>query len=253
MANGLARGRIPILRNGYDWSRILTAEQWDVYRPLIASARERRIPFALGGSFALTAYIGGCRKTKDLDVYVKPNDRESMIGILADHGLEDYYQIAPYDRGWIYRSHSGELIVDVIWGMANRRAEVDDGWIAGGPKVDLWGERVRMVPPEEILWGKLYVLQRDRCDWPDIFNLIHETGADLDWRHLLDRMKDDAPLLMGAMNVFAWLFPERARDLPEFLRFAMAAASAAQPDPELRRVRLLDSRPWFRPDSDTDC
>ena len=61
------------------------------------------------------------------------------------------------------------------------------------------GTPVRLVPAEEIVWAKLYVLQRDRADWPDIFNLLARCGPRLDWDHLVRRMGGDLPLLAAAL------------------------------------------------------
>src|SRR5581483_4784667 len=50
------------------------------------------------------------------------------------------------------------------------------------PEVEAGGERFRLLPPEELLWSKLYVLQHERCDWPDILNLLQEMGSGMNWR-----------------------------------------------------------------------
>ena len=94
-----------------------------------------------------------------------------------------------------------------------------------------------------MLWQKLYVMQRERCDWPDVLNLIYAVGARLDWRRLLARMGDDWPLLAGVLSVYDWLCPERAAQLPGWVRdrFGMAAAGPCSRS----RADLLDRRPWF--------
>jgi hypothetical protein len=45
-------------------------------------------------------------------------------------------------------------------------------------------------------------MQRDRCDWPDILNLIYATALELDWDHLFRRLDDDAPLLEAVLTIF---------------------------------------------------
>jgi hypothetical protein len=96
----------------------------------------------------------------------------------------------------------------------------------------------------------LYVLQKDRCDWPDIINLVYATGPALDWDHLLNRVKSDRALVEGLMSVFAWLFPERAAEIPETVRreLRMPELRAGAERSSRERVSLLDSRPWFRPE-----
>lgn len=172
-----------------------------------------------------------------------------MLAILADVGLEDYYDQKPYDRNWIYRSCRDDLIVDVMWAMANQRAQVDDVWLSG-PEVEVEGERVRLLPPEETLWSKLYVLQRDRCDWPDALSLLSAIGSEINWTHLLNRLQDDARLLKALLTVFEWLCPDGATTFPAWLWERLAKTDNDGKDCAeiaLRRAGLLDSRPWFPP------
>ena len=166
------------------WPERFPPEQWALYKRVMKDARARGLNFAIGGALASTTYSGQWRNTKDIDLYIKASDREKMLAILSDAGLADYYDEKPYDRNWIYRSWRDDLIVDVMWAMANQRAQVDDDWLRG-PEVEVEGELFRLLPPEETLWSKLYVMQRDRCDWPDAFSLLSKIGPEIDWRHLL--------------------------------------------------------------------
>jgi len=214
----------------------------------MAQARNHGLRFAIGGGFATMIYSGCWRETKDVDFFVLERDRDAMIQILIDSGLDDYYEREAYERHWIYRGHKEDVIVDVIWAMANRRASVDEVWL-DGPQIQVDGELISLVPPEETLWNKLYVLQRDRCDWPDILNLLHAIGPDLNWRHLIEQVGDDSNLLSGALSAFAWLSPDRARELPPSLWHELHAKppDPGGVDPAPSRAPLLDSRPWFGP------
>lgn len=230
------------------WTASIPDEDWIIYRHVIVEARKRGIPFAVGGAFAIATYTGNLRNTKDLDLYITAQYREAMIDILTGAGLSDYHSLRPYDRGWIYRGIRNGVIVDVIWSMANRRSLVDDDWVRRGPRINLRGEALRVLPPEELIWAKLYVIQRDRCDWSDVLNILYSTAATLDWQRLLARVSDDTPLLAGVMSVFAWLFPGRVGGLPSWLweRLRVSPPPAAgQPDVDPERVRLLDTRPWL--------
>jgi putative nucleotidyltransferase-like protein len=229
---------------------IFPAHHWGIYRQVIEEIRDARISFALGGALAVAGYTGGWRYTKDMDLYVLPESREAMIAILSRAGLHDYYDTLAYDRGWIYRGNVDDVIVDVIWGMPNRRAQVDAEWFSRCPEMNIHGERVPILSPEELIWAKIYVLQRDRSDWPDILNLIHATGPELDWERLLTRLGEEGPLLAAILSVFGWLSPARARQLPGWLwtRLGMTPPEE-RPSPEVmkHRASLLDTRPWFRP------
>lgn len=232
------------------WSGLIPDDEWCVYRDAMDAARAASIPFAVGGAFALAAYTGFWRNTKDLDLYVLPRDRERMIAILGDLGMADYYETHSYDRWWIYRATRNDSIVDIIWAMANHRAQIDDLWLSG-PEIEIREHRVRVLPAEAMLWDKLYIMQRDRCDWPDALNLLYFAGAGIDWEYLLFRIGDDAPLLAGALSAFRWVAPGRAESLPSWLweRLGIPPAPAGRnPEVDRRRASLLDTRPWFGPD-----
>ncbi len=229
------------------WSDIIPAGQWASYRCAIQAAHKAGIQFLLGGGFGLAVYTGRWRNTKDIDFYIFPRDREGMIAALSNAGFVDYFDQRPYDPGWIYRSTRDNIIVDIIWSMANRRAEVDELWFKRAQTVAIRDATVQIMPAEELLWCKLYILQRDHCDWTDIFNLLHAVGAELDWSHLLKRVGADVPLLQAALTIFNWLCPKRVAALPPWLRkqldLPMPKKETHECEPD--RIKLLDSRNWF--------
>jgi hypothetical protein len=234
------------------WPDRFHPEEWAIYKQVIRRARESGIRFAIGGGLAAMTYAGQWRNTKDLDIYIKSADKGGMQEILSSLGLEDYYSVHAYDRNWIYRSHKGETIVDVMWAMANQRATVDDSWMEG-PEVEADGERFRLLAPEDALWSKLYVMQRDRTDWPDGWNLLYGVGADLDWRRIVANVADDRPLLAGLVSAFSWICPERASQFPAWLWSELGLLTPSLAGGEelvRRRAALLDSRQWFTPTLD---
>jgi hypothetical protein len=104
------------------------------------------------------------------------------------------------------------------------------------------------MPPEELVWNKLYVMQYDRCDWADVWNLLYAIGAGLDWFYLIRRMGDDTPLLAAALSVYRWMCPGKSRDIPapvwESLHIP-APRPDAIPEIDWHHSTLLDIRPWF--------
>jgi hypothetical protein len=234
---------------------LIPNEQCAIYREVVQRALERHIRFAVGGAFAFAFYTGQWRNTKDLDLYVLPEDRAGMIDVLNAAGLADYYDQSNYDRSWIYRGIRGDNIVDVIWAMANKRAMVDPVWLDYGSEGELCGERLPLIAPEEYLWAQLYIIQRDRTGWPDIFNLLAAAGPALDWAHILERVGEDWPLLSAVLSTFAWLSARRAADLPLWLwdhlhlerPHEFHSPDASSSATECSRAALLDSRPWFGP------
>lgn len=230
------------------WSEIIPDEQWKTYVEAIRALRKAGAHFALGGAFGLAAYTGRWRNTKDLDFFILPSEKDKVIDALTKAGFDDYHSKHEYDRRWIYRATKDEMIVDAIWQTPNQRSFVDEEWFERGRKVKLREHTLQAIPAEELLAIKLFVVQRDRCDWPDLINLLHAVCGELDWDHVLKRLRDDAPLLSGLLQVFNWVSPVRARLIPEKIRELFHLPEPRPQELELPgelRVALLDSRPWF--------
>jgi len=181
--------------------------QWALYETVLDGAMEAHVPFALGGAFGLATYTGCARNTKDLDLYVLPEHCSRAIEVLTRLGLADYFEQTPYDREWIYRGTTGGMIIDIIWAMANHRAQVD-GWWMSGPSIPLRGRTVKVLPAEAMLWDKLYILQRERCDWPDVLNLLYYQGDKLDWKKLLEVFSADRHYLTYSRDLLRRVWDE---------------------------------------------
>jgi hypothetical protein len=218
--------------------------QWEVYNCVLTGLSRSGLSFALGGAIAYAGYTGRMRNTKDLDIYVVPEDRDRAVEMLSACGLQDYFDELPYDRSWIYRGKKNEAIMDIIFAMANGRSRVTRDWLCRGPVIEARNQRFRIIPPEELIWSKLYVVQRERCDWPDVLNVVDAAGPSLDWNHLLALLEDDRPLLRSLMSVYSWITPDGAARLPRWLwpKLDLPAPAASE---HAERMHLLDTRPWF--------
>lgn len=231
----------------FRWAAAISEEEWATYRLAIETVRATGLNFMLGGGFALAAFTGRWRDTKDIDFYILPQDREAVVGALTQAGFTDYFPRLSYDRKWIYRSTRADVIVDIIWAMANQRAQVDAVWFEHAPVLSLRNQQLLVIPPEEFVWCKLYIMQRDHCDWTDIFNLLYADGPQLNWEHLMNRLEEDLLLLKAMLTMYGWLCPQEAAKLPDWVwqRLDMPPFPVHPEPPKRDRIRLLDSRRWF--------
>ena len=233
-----------------DWPDRIPDKEWEIYQQAIKALESAGVPIALGGAFAVATYTDHWRNTKDLDVYILPEDRDRAVQAVTGAGFQDYYEVEEYDRTWIYRSYKGDVIVDLIWAMANANIDVDETWVKGGSIQQVRDKRLRAVPAEEMVWSKLYVLEKDRSDWPDVINIIAMDGDQMDWCHLVARLAGDLPLLTGVLAIFSWLDPGRAAELPAWLWGHLPLQEPPAPISmrEIqRRAHSVDSRPWYAP------
>ena len=229
-----------------DLSAFIPAADWAIYSAVLREARKSGARFAMSGGFTGSFYTGVWRNTKDMDLCVLPDEREAVIDATRKAGLHDLHDEKPYDRRWIYRATRDGVIVDTIWQLANFRGQVDAAWLEHGPEITLYDDTLRLVPPEEMIWSKIHIVQRERCDWPDVINMIYATGAALDWDRLIARMAGDERLLGSVLLLFSWLAPGRARSFPEWIWQRLRIAPPGDgPERDDARIALLESRPWF--------
>jgi hypothetical protein len=227
----------------------LPAHQWAFYDDVLAAARGTGKPFTLGGALAWATYCGHYRNTKDIDLYVPVESKQDFIDAVSKIGATDYYPQLAYDRGWIYRSTRDGCIADLIWAMANYVHPLDQDYFNGTTTLLLRGNSYQVLPAEELIQNKLYIMNRTRCDWFDVFNVLYMTNGALDWDRLITKLGEDKILLGSALRVFAWLCPGRVKLFPRYLweKLDMARPEENGPDIDARRVNYLDSRPWFIP------
>lgn len=230
------------------WAALIPDDQWVTFRSGIDALDRAGVNVLLGGALALASYTGHWRNTKDVDVIVHEGDQQRACDALLAAGFEDYFPQEAYDRSWIFRSFKEGVIFDVIWNLPNHRVQIEEFWFQHGHCLKLKGISFLAVPAEELVRMKLYVMQRNRCDWVDVLNVLASTVSVLDWNWLVQRMGRDLPLLHSVLALFNWMCAGRAREIPEWVRtrFALPAIQAEDVAAmEERRTRLLDSRPWF--------
>lgn len=238
-----------------DWACLIPIEQKEVMREGTEAMEQVNAPFLLAGALALATYTGHWRNTKDIDVVISPDHRERVIEALRRAGFSDYFDRENYDRSWIFRGFKDGVLFDVIWALPNHRVGIDEAWFERATSITLDGRTRLVVPAEELVRIKLYVMQRERCDWVDVLNVIAASVEQISWPWLIERMGRDLPLLHAALAIFNWMCPGRAHALPGWVRKQFALPRVETEDfglTEERRVKLFDSRPWFAPHQPSD-
>jgi hypothetical protein len=73
---------------------------------------------------------------------------------------------------------------------------------------------VWLVPPEELIWSKAFVQERERFDGADVLHLLHACGRTLNWDRLLARFDHHWPVLFSHLVLFQFVYPDRRADIP---------------------------------------
>lgn len=171
------------------------------------------VPFMIGGAYALRVYGDIYRDTKDLDIFCKAGDYPRLLETLADHG----YSTEVTDANWLAKARHEDHMIDVIFNSRNGLCPVDDTWLAHARPARILDLEIRLIPPEEEIWTKLYVQDRHRFDGSDVNHIIRKMGQQLDWERLLRRMEVHWELLLQQCVHFRYVYPSEGDNIPSWL------------------------------------
>ena len=171
------------------------------------------MPFLVAGTYAVSAYTGISRPTKDLDIFCKAGDATRIL----DHFRSLGYAIEIEDERWIGKIHKGEHFCDVIFASSNGTMPVGDDWFTDARRMQVCGVEVMLVAPTELVWSKAFIQLRHRYDGADITNVILKQQEHIDWRQLLGYMEQHWEVLLMHLLNFRWIYPTERDGIPRWL------------------------------------
>ena len=220
------------------------------YRHALDILDQSGIPYLLGGAFATGTYTGVLRDTKDLDCMVRQEDVGRIMDLFASKG----FCVEHTFPHWLAKVFHGDYFVDLIHGAGNGLCPVDHEWFAHArtARVPMLDREVRICPPEEIMWQKAYIMERERFDGADVIHLIRGVGLKLDWDRLFRRFGDDWRVLFSHVVMFGFVYPGERDKIPQAVMdlFARKFASEVgkQTDDEHLCKGTFLSRAQYLPD-----
>jgi predicted nucleotidyltransferase len=191
----------------------LPAKAISLYRDVLKAMNEREIPYAVAGAFALQKYTGIRRRTKDLDLFLKPTDVPAALDHLCSQGFD----CETLDPVWLSKARRGEYFVDLISGMSNAVMLVDDSWMERSQPAVIAGVKSRVLSAEDLLASKLFVTRRERFDGADIAHIIYRTKGKLQWERILELARENWELLLWSLMLFRYVYPAHSDFVPASL------------------------------------
>jgi hypothetical protein len=185
----------------------------EVYKRALRVLNEQGIPYVVAGAYAIYEHTGIYRETKDLDVFVEPERTIEAARALRGAG----FPMRLEQPHWLAKACDGDLFIDLIYGMGNGLALIDAGWYKHSRPAILAATPVRVAPPEELLWHRLFIHERHRHDMGDIVHLIACVGRAMDWSRLLERVGEHWPLLLAQIHIFMYVYPELDGAVPRWV------------------------------------
>ena len=237
------------LTHGDFW---IPEEERATYRRALEALNAAGVEYIVAGAYAIYEHTGIYRKTKDLDLFFEPASVVPAARVLRDAGFTTRLE----DEHWLAKATLGEHFVDLIYGMGNGVASIDDQWIRHSRPGILAAMPVRFAPPEELVWHRLFISERHRHDMADILHLILCLGDTFDWARLVGRVGEHWPLLLAQVSTFSYVYPGYRSNIPAWvyetlLERAKAGMSGDTPEVDLTRGPLIsqfsftiDVREW---------
>lgn len=180
------------------------------YVQTMSALMAAQVPFMVGGAYAFARYTGIERHTKDLDIFVLPEDAQRTLDVLAEQGFTCDLTF-PH---WLGKAHCGEDFVDVIFSSGNAVARVDMNWFHHARRDVVLGLDVLLIPPEEMVWSKAFIMERERFDGADVAHVLRACAEHLDWSRLVRRFGDHFRVLLSHLILFGFIYPGEQSKIP---------------------------------------
>lgn len=225
-----------------------SAEAEAFYAHAIGELLNSGIPFLVAGTFAVSAYTGISRATKDLDIFCKAGDWPRLLGHFQALGE----RVEVEDERWLGKVRRGEDFFDVIFASSNGTMPVSDSWFEHAPRAKVLGREVRLVGPTELVWSKCFVQNRDRYDGPDVAHLILRAHDQIDWKRLLAHMEVHWEVLLVHLLNFRWIYPGERETVPAWLMDELLDRLHHQRRLPPPRVRVCRGRMFSTADYEID-
>jgi hypothetical protein len=217
------------LTHGDFW---IPEDEREIYKLALDALNEAGVPYVVTGAYAIYEYAGIYRDTRDLDLFTEPRHVVPAMKALRHAGFRTRLE-QPH---WLAKGKIDGLLVDLIFGMGNGLALVDEDWYRFSRPAILAARQVRVAPPEELIWHRLFISERHRQDMADIAHLILCAGDRLDWERLVRKTAEHWALLLAHLQIFMYIYPEADQRVPVWvMRELLDRASA-----ELERTRTSE-------------
>ena len=181
-----------------------------LHRRSVVALQDAEIPFLIGGAYVVEIYAGVSRRTKDFDLYLRPQHVDLALDALKQAG----YKTEKTFPHWLAKAGCARDRIDLIFRAGNGLCEVDDSWFKRARDDQLLDLHVKLCAPEEMIWMKAYIMERERFDGADIAHILKSCAEQLDWPHLVRRFGPDWRVLLSHLVLFGYIYPSEQRRIP---------------------------------------
>jgi len=183
------------------------------YQQSLKILNKSKIPYLVGGTFALTAYTCIRRPTKDMDIFCKAGDYPKILELFAASG----YKTKVEDERWLAKVFKDRRFFDIIYNSGNAATPVKDAWFQESQTEKIYDIQVKVLPVTELIFSKAFIQERNKYDGADIAHLILKKNKNIDWTRLLGYMDQNWEVLLMQLLNFRYVYPSEREIIPHWL------------------------------------
>jgi predicted nucleotidyltransferase len=182
-----------------DWQGEVEVDEETFIRVLseaIAALDDGGVPYVLMGGIG-SATHGRPRWTHDVDFFVRPDDAKRALAALAGAG----FVTQETDPHWLFKGLKDRVLVDIIF-RSRGDVYLDEEMLSRAPERNFKGQRVRTIPPEDLLIIKAIVNDENLPrHWYDALAIVSQ--SELDWSYLISKAQRYGPRRVLSLLLYA--------------------------------------------------
>lgn len=223
------------------------------YRDVLETLRHAEIPFLISGGFALQHFTGISREVRDLDIFVLEEHIHAALQALAQPGYPTELTFSHW-LGKVYNPGRTEY-VDLIFSSGNGLCKVTETWFERAVPSQVFEMPVFLCAPEEMIWQKAFIMERERYDGADVAHLLRMQGDAIDWERLIGLFGEHWRVLLSHVILFEFIYPTERAKIPHWVKQRLVALLQREFDEPFTEEQVcqgpLLSRSQFRVDTET--
>ena len=172
-----------------------------ILNDVVHTLKKAGIAYLFGGGLAAKCF-GRERRTKDIDLFVRPENADPLLSALEKAGFRTQKTVPKR----LYKAKKDDIPIDIIFKSAGN-IFLDDETFKRATQMEFMGSAINILPPEDLIVMKaLATGQSTPTHWYDALDVIKSTSVD--WDYLTRRAKH------GPRRILSLLFFAQSIDLP---------------------------------------